>query len=167
MVALDSLYYGKLTIVPWNIVRYNIFPDSSRGPTLYGTEPPTFYIFNLLLNFNVLVPLALLSLPVLAITSRVDKKRLGDKPPPGQSSPYTLLAMRLAPLYVWIGILSKQAHKEERFMYPVYTLLCFNAAVALYLMRGWFERAFVAVTKSPYKVRSSFFLPVVCMLIVT
>ncbi|KAK7686746.1 hypothetical protein QCA50_010346 [Cerrena zonata] len=151
VIALDTLYYGKLTIVPWNIIKYNVFPDSSRGPTLYGTEPPTFYISNLLLNFNVLVPLALISLPALAITSRVDRKRLGDKPPVGQSSPYTLLAMRLAPVYVWLGILSKQAHKEERFMYPVYPLLCFNAAVALYLLRGWFEVVFVSITKSPYK----------------
>ena len=164
MVALDTLYYGKLTIVPWNIIKYNVFPDASRGPTLYGTEPATFYVLNLLLNFNVLVPLALVSLPALAITSKVDRKRLGDKLPVSQSSPYTMLAMRLAPFYVWLGILSKQAHKEERFMYPIYTLLCFNASVALYLIRGWFETAFISVTQSPYKVRSSPIVLEVCIL---
>ena len=37
-------------------------------------------------------------------------------------------------------------------MFPVYPLLCFNAAVALYLMRGWLEVAFVEVTNSPYRV---------------
>ena len=37
-------------------------------------------------------------------------------------------------------------------MFPAYPLLCFNAAVALYLMRGWLEVAFVKVTNSPYRV---------------
>ena len=37
-------------------------------------------------------------------------------------------------------------------MFPVYPFLCFNAAVALYLMRGWLEVAFVEVTNSPYRV---------------
>jgi alpha-1,2-mannosyltransferase len=37
-------------------------------------------------------------------------------------------------------------------MFPVYPLLCFNAAVTLYLVRGWLEVAFVAATKSPYRV---------------
>ncbi|KAI0078866.1 glycosyltransferase family 22 protein [Panus rudis PR-1116 ss-1] len=158
VVALDTLFYGRLTVVPWNIVKYNVFPDAARGPELYGTEPVTFYIFNLLLNFNVLVPFALLSLPALAITRWIDSKRLGDKPAPGTSSPFTLLAIRLAPVYVWLGILSKQPHKEERFMYPIYPMICFNAAVALYLIRGWFEVAFVTITKSPYKAsRTSLF----------
>ncbi|CAL1694092.1 unnamed protein product [Somion occarium] len=151
VVALDTLFYGKLTIVPWNIINYNIFPDAAKGPELYGTEPPTYYFFNLLLNFNVLGPLALLSLPALAITRRVDRKRLGDKPPARQSSPYTLVALRLAPVYVWLAILSKQPHKEERFLYPIYTLVCFNAAVTLYLVRGWLEVAYVRFTQSPYK----------------
>ena len=74
VIAMDTLFYGKLTVVPWNIVKYNVFPDSQRGPELYGTEPVHFYLFNLLLNFNVLVPFALFSLPALAITYRVDRK---------------------------------------------------------------------------------------------
>ena len=140
--------------MPWNIVKYNVFPDSERGPDLYGTSPPSFYLSNLLLNFNVLVPLALLALPALAITSRVDRKRLGDKPATTQSSMYTILAIRLAPVYVWLAILSAQAHKEERFMFPVYPLICFNAAVALYLVRGWLEVAYLKMTSSPFQVRS-------------
>ncbi|KAH9950929.1 glycosyltransferase family 22 protein [Amylocystis lapponica] len=152
VIALDTLFYGKLTLVPWNIIKYNVFPDAQRGPELYGTESVFFYLSNLLLNFNVIVPLALLSLPALAITYRVDRKRLGERsPPPGESSRYALLAVRLAPVYVWMQILTAQSHKEERFMFPVYPLICFNAAVTLYLMRGWLETAFIAVTKSPYK----------------
>jgi len=156
VVGIDSLAYGKLTIVPWNIVKYNIFGGAGRGPDLYGTSPWHFYINNLLLNFNYLLPLALLSLPALSITYLVDRKRLGfTNPTNEQSSPFTLLALRLAPFYLWLVILTAQAHKEERFMFPAYPLLCFNAAVTLYLMRGWMEVAFIKVTKSPYQVREA------------
>ena len=152
---MDTLFYGRLTIVPWNIIKYNVFPDTSRGPELYGTEPVHFYISNLLLNFNVLLPLALFSLPALAITYRVDRKRLGERSTfVDRSSPYTLMIIRLAPVYLWFAILTAQKHKEERFMFPIYPLICFNAAVTLYLARGWLETAFIAVTKSPYRVRS-------------
>lgn len=155
VVAIDSLAYGKLTIVPWNIVKYNIL-SSDKGPELYGTEPWNFYILNLILNFNGLFLLAILSLPALVVTSYVDKKRLGPvKAAPERSSPYTILAMRLAPLYLWLVILSAQNHKEERFMYPAYPLICFNAAVTLYLGRGWMEAAYIK-TVSPYQVRDIF-----------
>jgi len=105
------------------------------------------------------MPLAFLALPALAVTSFIDKKRLGFiKPTASESSPFTLLAFRLAPFYLWLGILTLQAHKEERFMFPAYPLLCFNAAVTLYLVRGWQETLFIKLTNSPYRVSS--FLPV-------
>ncbi|EPQ60356.1 hypothetical protein GLOTRDRAFT_135064 [Gloeophyllum trabeum ATCC 11539] len=156
VVAIDSLAYGRLTLVPWNIIRYNIFGGSIRGPELYGTEPWTFYFRNLLLNFNVAVPLAYAVLPALAITYVADRRRLGSYTPSlEQSSPFTVLALRLAPLYVWTAILTLQPHKEERFMFPGYPLICFNAAVALYLIRGWIEVAFIKVTGSPYRASTT------------
>lgn len=167
VTAIDSVAYGGWNIVPWNIVRYNVFGGSERGPDLYGTAPWYFYILNLLLNFNVLVPLAFISLPSLAVTYRIDRKRLGmSKPGPDQSSPFTLLALRLAPLYVWTAILTAQAHKEERFMFPAYPLICFNAAVALYLIRGWMEVAYISATKSSYRAsRSIIFGAITCTVI--
>lgn len=139
--------------MPWNIIRYNILNDDpSRGPELYGTEPWYFYLLNLVLNFNIMLPLALASLPALLITRQVDFKRLGPKPGPDESSPYVMLFTRLAPMYLWLGILSLQPHKEERFMFPIYPLVCFNAAVALYLMRGWMEAAYIKITGAPYNV---------------
>ncbi|KAJ6575449.1 glycosyltransferase family 22 protein [Mycena capillaripes] len=156
VIAIDSIAYGKLAIVPWNIIRYNIFGGAERGPDLYGTSPWNFYLFNLVLNFNVLTPFALLSLPSLGVTYFVDRKRLGlVKPAADQSSPFTVLALRLAPFYLWTAILTSQAHKEERFMFPAYPLLCFNAAVTLYLVRGWLETAFISLTKSPYRASQS------------
>jgi alpha-1,2-mannosyltransferase len=153
IIAIDSYYYGKVAAVFWNIVKYNVFPDAARGPGLYGTEPWYYYLFNLSLNFNILLPMALLSLPSLAITYKIDRRRMGNAVPSAeQSSPFRLLALRLLPMYVWIGILSIQPHKEERFMYPAYPLVCFNAAVMAYLLRGWMEVAYIKITKSPYRV---------------
>jgi alpha-1,2-mannosyltransferase len=34
-------------------------------------------------------------------------------------------------IYVWIGIFIIQPHKEERFMYVIYPLICYNAAHAM------------------------------------
>ena len=141
----------------WNIVKYNVFPDPSRGPGLYGTEPWYFYLLNLSLNFNILLPMALFSLPALAITYRIDRRRLGAAlSSTEQSSPFRLLALRLLPFYTWLGIMSIQPHKEERFMYPVYPLVCFNAAVTTFLLRGWIEVTYIKVTKSPYRVSLSY-----------
>ncbi|KAL1757275.1 glycosyltransferase family 22 protein [Schizophyllum commune] len=147
VIGIDTAAYGKLTIVPWNIISYNIFGGALRGPELYGTEPWNFYILNLLLNFNVLLPFALLSLPALLLTKIFDRKRLDER----QANPTLSLALRLAPFYLWLGILSAQPHKEERFMYPVYPMLCFNAAVAVYLVKGWMEVIFIKATNSPYR----------------
>ncbi|CCO32730.1 alpha-1,2-mannosyltransferase [Rhizoctonia solani AG-1 IB] len=158
VALIDTYAYGRLTLTPWNIIRYNIFGSSSgRGPNLYGTEPWYYYIFNLVLNFNILAPLALGSLPALLVTRTFDSKRLGGSRGPANqtSSPYTLLAVRLAPFYLWFITLTLQAHKEERFLYPVYPLVCFNAAVTLYLMRGWMETAYVKATKSPYRAANT------------
>lgn len=52
MVVIDSMYYNKLVIAPWNLVRYNVF--GGRGSELYGTEPFSFYIINGFLNFNII-----------------------------------------------------------------------------------------------------------------
>ncbi|GLG95523.1 Mannosyltransferase [Gryllus bimaculatus] len=49
MVKMDSSYFGRLVVAPYNIIHYNIF---SHGPDLYGTESWTFYFINGFLNFN-------------------------------------------------------------------------------------------------------------------
>ncbi|KAK0546562.1 mannosyltransferase [Tilletia horrida] len=153
-VLVDSLAYGKINFVPLGIVIYNVL--SSRrgaGPELYGVEPPTYYLANLALSFNILLPLALLSAPLAFVTAfLVDPTRFD---PPARTFPLTssasdakdkksgllsssrfaLLAFRLAPFYLWLALLTSQPHKEERFMFPAYPLLCFNAAVSIYFVR--------------------------------
>lgn len=48
-----------------NIVLYNVL--GGPGPDLYGTEPWSFYVKNLLLNFNVAAVLAIFGLPLSVI----------------------------------------------------------------------------------------------------
>ena len=157
---IDSYAYQKWTIVPLNIINYNIFPPPGVGPNLYGTSPPSFYLLNGLLGFNILLPLALLSLPALFITTIVDPKRFGDTRDrvAGQTSPAVSMAIRLSGMYLWLGVLTMQAHKEERFLFPAYGLILLNSSTTTYLMRGWGEAVFLKVTKSPYRVSPPFFL---------
>lgn len=165
MLAVDSLAYGRLTFVPWNLVRYNVFAASSgRGPTLFGTEPWTYYAFNLLLSHNYLFPLAVLALPAIIFTRSFAPLRLheskANKSPETATvntagtttPPWRLLAFRAAPVYVWLAVVWTQPHKEERFLFPIYTLLCWNASVTLTLVRFWAEDLYLRATSSPYKV---------------
>ena len=39
--------------------------------------------------------------------------------------------LTLAPMYIWFIIFFLQPHKEERFLFPVYPLICLCGAVAL------------------------------------
>ncbi|XP_045153677.1 alpha-1,2-mannosyltransferase ALG9 [Echinops telfairi] len=122
VVVIDSYYYGKLVIAPFNIVLYNVF--TPHGPDLYGTEPWYFYLINGFLNFNVVFGLALLVLPLTSLMEhllqRFQVQHLGH--------PYWLT---LAPMYIWFIIFFIQPHKEERFLFPVYPLICLCGAVAL------------------------------------
>ncbi|GAA6002322.1 dolichyl-P-Man:Man(6)GlcNAc(2)-PP-dolichol alpha-1,2-mannosyltransferase [Rhodotorula paludigena] len=153
VVLVDSAAYQKLAIVPLNIIKYNIFPAPGAGPELYGTEPWYFYLLNGLLSFNILFPLALVAPFLVFVTLRVDKKRFGDARDiaPGQTHPAASLAIRLIPFHLYLAVLILQKHKEERFLYPAYAHIILNAAVGLYLVRGWVEAAFLKVTQSPYR----------------
>ncbi|KAL8173571.1 UNVERIFIED_CONTAM: mannosyltransferase, partial [Gekko kuhli] len=122
LVVVDSYHYGKLVIAPLNIVLYNVF--TPHGPDLYGTEPWSFYFVNGFLNFNVAFALALLALPLTSLMESLLQKfhvqNLGR--------PYWLT---LSPMYIWILIFFSQPHKEERFLYPIYPLICLCGAVGL------------------------------------
>ena len=149
VVGIDSFFYGRFVLAPLNIINYNIF--SSAGPDLFGSEPWYFYILNGALNFNLLLPLALLSLPLVLVTNFVNPKKLAIAKP-GQTRTSVLLLVRLSPFYLWFVVLTLQAHKEERFLFPANALLCFQAALSLGLIRGWLEEVYVKITKAPFNV---------------
>lgn len=69
LVAIDRYFYNKWTIVPFNIVLYNVFSGKDKGPEIYGTEQWWFYLLNGSLNFNIIFPLALASLPAIVSKS--------------------------------------------------------------------------------------------------
>ncbi|KAA8914537.1 Alg9-like mannosyltransferase family-domain-containing protein [Sphaerosporella brunnea] len=127
IVAVDYYAYRKLEIVPLNIVLYNVFSGPGKGPDIYGTEPWWFYLANLTLNFNVLLPLALISAPCLILYYIVCRSSLA----PGFTPRMISLSM---PFYLWFAIFTAQPHKEERFMYVAYPALCLNAAMAYHVI---------------------------------
>lgn len=59
-------------------------------------------------------------------------------------------------LLLWLLVFSLQSHKEERFMYPIYPLICASAAFTIKLIEQ-----FVVGTKRPYS--SPFFKVIVCI----
>ena len=120
-VAVDSYFYGRLVLPAWEIFRYNVLDDHG-GPELYGVEPASFFLVNGFLNFNLALPLALI-LPVLTVTSL-----LAGVPGPGQAKPrhgWHLMALGFcSAFFLWFLFMSSIPHKEERFLSPVYPLVC-------------------------------------------
>ncbi|RAK97476.1 uncharacterized protein BO80DRAFT_458099 [Aspergillus ibericus CBS 121593] len=126
-VAVDYAFLRRLVVVPWNIVAYNIFGGEGRGPEIFGTEPWTFYIRNLVLNFNIWFAFAMAAAPLLALQALFR---------PRATSMQTLLrtVTLITPFYMWFAIFTAQPHKEERFMYPAYPFLALNAAIAFHMV---------------------------------
>ncbi|KAM4651329.1 alpha-1,2-mannosyltransferase ALG9 isoform 1-T1 [Discoglossus pictus] len=147
LVAIDSYYYGKLVIAPLNIILYNVF--TPHGPDLYGTEPWSFYFINGFLNFNVVFVMALFALPLTALMEYLLQKintvqNLGK--------PYWLT---LSPMYIWLGIFFAQPHKEERFLFPIYPLICLCGAVALSALQKCYHYVFQRYRLEHYTVSSN------------
>lgn len=113
--------------VPLNIVLYNVFSGGSKGPNIYGVEPWHYYLRNLALNFNAWFFLALGALPLLMLQHLLGRK-------PAMKETFTRGMVFLMPFYLWLGIFTLQPHKEERFMYPAYPALAFNAALSAHLL---------------------------------
>ena len=122
-IAIDSFFFRKFVIIPWNLISYNIFGGKDRGPNIFGTESWTFYILNLLLNFNFWSVLAVSAAPLLILRALFLSRAVKENLLPS----LTLVS----PFYTWLAIFMLQPHKEERFMYPAYPFLALNAAISL------------------------------------
>lgn len=159
MIAIDSSYYGKLVVAPWNLIRYNVL--GGNGPELYGTEPLSYYLINGFLNFNIvwvilgvivfekrkkcypsMFQVCALLLPIALLLSR------WLVPAKSRSTLSLPHALSLAPLPIWLAIFFFQPHKEERFLFPVYPLICLCGAVTvdvlqklLFRLRCWLRHA--------------------------
>lgn len=146
LVAVDSFFYGKLVIAPLNILLYNVF--TPHGPDLYGTEPWHFYFLNGFLNFNLVFALALFALPLTALMEtllhRFNVQNLGR--------PYWLT---LSPMYLWMLVFFTRPHKEERFLFPIYPLICLSGAVALSSLQKCYHFLFQRYRLEHYTVSSN------------
>ncbi|KAJ1898258.1 mannosyltransferase [Kickxella alabastrina] len=142
MVLVDSQYYGHTVVAAWNQVAYNVL-GGGPGSELYGTEPWYFYIKNGLVNANIVMILALASLPlwlayriVLWLSTRRGQAS-GAQQQQAVAQLHTshrLLFYRILPFNLALLVFSLQPHKEERFLTVVYPHLCFSAAVSLSLL---------------------------------
>ena len=117
VMMIDYYYYGRIVSPIWNIFVYNA---TSGGDELYGVEPLSYYVKNLLLNFNFVALLGIISLPLV----------LGRKLQYSSASDGLKILM-LIPMYIWMAIVFPRPHKEERFLFPIYPMLCFGASIAL------------------------------------
>lgn len=131
LFIIDTLYYGKAVFTPLNILLYNVF--GGGGPDLYGVEPWTFYFFNGLLNFNGVFVLAMATGLLVETKVLVDMWLTRDTKQGYTCSSAYRAAVQ--PLLVWVVIFFTQAHKEERFLFPVYPLFALNAAISLHLLQ--------------------------------
>ncbi|PKA51648.1 Dol-P-Man:Man(6)GlcNAc(2)-PP-Dol alpha-1,2-mannosyltransferase [Apostasia shenzhenica] len=113
-VFADYYYYGKWTSSIVNLLKYNVLGGGESH--LYGVEGHAFYLRNGFNNFNFSFILAFLFLAFLPITW---KKYAPD------------LLVVISPIYIWLAFMSIQPHKEERFLYPIYTLICVAASAVI------------------------------------
>ncbi|KAM7250828.1 hypothetical protein ACFE04_022711 [Oxalis oulophora] len=113
-LLVDYYYYKRWTSSVFNLLVYNVLGGGESH--LYGTEGPLFYIRNGFNNFNFSFILALLFLAILPIAKR-------------KYAPDLLIVV--SPLYLWLAFMSLQPHKEERFLYPIYPLVCVAASAVI------------------------------------
>jgi len=127
-MVTDYHFYGRIVSPIWNIFEYNA---RSGGDELYGVEPLSYYWKNLLLNFNMVALLGVASLPILALKrlANIYPRTVDDDQKNNNTAIKEMLV--LIPMYIWMAMVLPRPHKEERFMFPIYPMLCFGAAISV------------------------------------
>ena len=115
--SIDAQYYQSFQIPIWNIFYYNV---SGGGDEHYGIEPFSYYIKNLWLNFNMVGFMGILSLPLCFLFQSFTKKQN-----------HRANAIIYVPMYLWLVMVVPRHHKEERFLYPIYSILCHGTTMIL------------------------------------
>lgn len=117
VMYIDHNQYGIWTSPTLNIFQYNA---QAGGDELYGTEPFSYYVKNLLLNFNYVAIIGIIGFWPLSLYRRYTERPFSVK-----------LVVLIASLYLWLTIVGKRPHKEERFLFPIYPTLCLAAVVVM------------------------------------
>jgi alpha-1,2-mannosyltransferase len=127
--SVDYIYYGKILSPTWNIFVYNTGwgGDGINRDELYGVEDVSYYVKNLILNWNGVAVMGVLALPLLVLKHLVSSRTVASK----DECNIERLAVILLPAYLWMAIVFSRPHKEERFLFPIYPLLAIGAAIVL------------------------------------
>ncbi|KAL0001434.1 hypothetical protein SO802_015215 [Lithocarpus litseifolius] len=147
-LLVDYYYYGRWTSSVLNLLLYNVAGGGESH--LYGTEGPLYYLRNGFNNFNFCFVLALLFLGILPIAR---KKYVPD------------LLIVVSPVYIWLGFMSLLPHKEERFLYPVYPLICVAASAVIDSFPDLFRDKYNPTDNSLIVTMAKLLRPVVLSLI--
>lgn len=118
-LLVDTYYFGKPVIAPMNIVFYNVL--SGPGPSLYGEEPLSYYIKNLIVNWNIAIVAAAIGF-MWSLWSWKENNRKNEP-----ISPIIWLSITLG---AWLLIFGNQPHKEERFLFPIYPFIALFTSLA-------------------------------------
>ena len=102
-VLADSLFYEKLTIVPWNFIKTNVLEGHSQS---FGADPPLKYLnVELPARFNIFFPCILFGCFNYTKDIIISKKQI----------PY--LTIYCASILIFLSMLS---HKEPKFLLPIF-----------------------------------------------
>ena len=121
VMAIDYVHYGKIVSPTLNIFIYN---TKGQGDELYGIEPLSYYIKNIFLNLNFVSVLGIVALPIIWVKALVQNRQAND-------STFSAKMLLLLPMYIWLAIVAPRPHKEERFLFPIYPMLCVGAALVV------------------------------------
>ena len=128
VLLIDHHYYGKWVSPTLNIFLYNA---AGGGDELYGVEPASYYVRNLVLNLHMAVPFAIFALPVLYFTYNRDWNTL----------------VMVSSLYVWLAATVPRPHKEERFLVPIYPVVCMAAVMTADSLWNAFGRVLAGLSR--------------------
>eukprot|EP01038_Epipyxis_sp_PR26KG_P009196 gene9196-12404_t len=126
-ILIDKMMYNRWTIPAFNIVLYNVL--NGNGDELYGIEPSSYYIRNMILNLHIIPIIAFIS-PIIGIldfiTSIINNCDMSQYLYKNSERITVFIST-----FTWLFIMFMRPHKEERFLYPIYPLLCLLAVWTL------------------------------------
>lgn len=122
VVYIDFGQYGATVSATLNIFTYNA---GNSGDELYGVEPTSYYLKNLLLNLNLAAPLGCLAIPVYLLCPSLQRHHQQEAL---SRVDWNWVSVLLS-LPAWLAITLPRPHKEERFLFPVYPVLLWGAVL--------------------------------------
>ncbi len=136
VMIVDYKYYEKIISPTINIFIYNTGLFSNKNgdgsgiinrDELYGVEDVSYYIKNLILNWNVTGILGVLALPFLIILQLLSNNNNRH----WKKNEIQIIVLMLLPMMLWIVMVFTRPHKEERFLFPIYPMLAIGAAMVI------------------------------------